>query len=92
MRFEHKQIMLRRYNNRIQIVKLHPGCIPNEYIMSPKDLNNKFHKIVHSAVVKQIRPYFKEDKSKPMSKQFDYTRGYQDLPEDLLNLLISNLI
>lgn len=76
----------RTSTGRVQIVKHFPECHPNVCVLGPASLNSKYHKLVHSAVIKKIKPFFMEDPS-----MYGFNSGYDNLPEDLLQELLSHL-
>lgn len=85
---EKSKIVIRQHTNgRIQVVKIFdPCCIPSERVLSPSHLNSRTSKIVHSAVVKKLKPYFTEDDS-----FYGHESGYENLPCELLEELVSQL-
>lgn len=92
--FESTGIVVRKHRStgRLQIVKLHPECHPSECVLYPKDLNNEYHRMVHSAVVKQLKPLFKKRKMSKMSKMVnDPAMGYEGVSDDLLKTVLEHL-
>jgi hypothetical protein len=89
--FDKLGIVVRKHaNGRIQVVKSHPECQPSTYTMTPADLNNDCHKYVHSAVVRKLKLHFKSDQT-PGSIRPDYTCGYENLSNELLEELLQHL-
>ena len=90
--YPRSKIVLRKNQfGELQIVQLMPGCHPGEQSLSPKCLNNKRRKIVHSAFVKKISPHFRkmENPHRPLSP--DYHSCYCNLSDELITQIIQQL-
>lgn len=73
-------------SGRIKIMRYYEECIPSSASLDLQSLNNKYSKLVHSAVVKKLRPYFCEG-----SGMYRFDCGFDNLPEDLLTELLAHL-
>lgn len=83
-----KEYQLTRKENRVQIIQIHRECVPGIMILYPKHLSER--RLVHSKVVQQLKPYFRQVK---IIDQFriDWESGFIDLPHDKLSLLINSI-
>lgn len=74
-------------SGRVQIIK---DCgeenIPSSASLNLKSLNNKYTKLVHSAVVKKLKPYFCEG-----TGMYKFDAGFDNLPPNLLDELLIHL-
>lgn len=71
---------------RLQIIKHFPECIPSSRALGPSDLNNKYVKLVHSEIVKSLRPFFVEG-----TGNYGFDAGFDKLPENLIASLLEHL-
>ncbi len=77
-------IVFRRPSGRIEIIKYHRECIPSHSLLGPSSLNNKRRKLVHSAIVKQLRQYYTLD-------SVSNTYSFEGLPDELLEQVLVHL-
>lgn len=79
------------YNDEcLKIIKYLPECHPSICVLDIGSLNNDYKKMVHSAVVKKLRPYYWfEETSSPMAPNYSYC--YRNLPIEIRNELIEHL-
>jgi len=85
--FRNLSIEVRKLDNgRVQIIQNFEDCIPCLSSLGPKDLNNKYYKLVHSAVTKKLKPYFYEG-----TGMYRFDAGFHNVPRDLLDELLSHL-
>ena len=78
-------VVRKNSSGKVQIVRLHPECHPNEESLSPECLND----IVDSVIIKQISPFFQKTHNHPFRP--DYHCGYHNLPNELFDQLIQQL-